>query len=120
MSKACSVTANDCSCCAKIISVLLSGSWIRIVYLPEQDCYIELTTLKQSLVTKKNRKLRCLRQLHPSINIKLFYARDFRSLMTKYGLKSALHACNLTSPPSDSSQDHAGAPAEPQPSAQPG
>jgi len=89
-------------------------------YLPEQDSYIELTTLKQSLVTKKNRKLRCLRQLYPGINIKLFYARDFRSLMTKYGLKSALQAGNLASPPSDSSHDHASDTVEPQPSAQPG
>ena len=55
-------------------------------YLPELDLYVELTTLKQSLVTKKNRKLRRLRELYPDINIKLFYGRDFRSLMVKYGL----------------------------------
>lgn len=55
-------------------------------YLPELDLYIELTTLKQSLVTKKNRKLRHLRQLYPEINIKLLYRRDYRSLMLKYGL----------------------------------
>ena len=55
-------------------------------YLPELDLYVELTTLKQSLVTKKNRKLRRLRELYPEINIKLFYGRDFRSLMAKYGL----------------------------------
>ena len=88
-------------------------------YLPEQDCYIELTTLKQSLVTKKNRKLRCLRQLHPNINIKLFYARDFRSLMTKYGLKSALQACNLSSPPNHNGQEHAPDALNPQPSGNP-
>lgn len=55
-------------------------------YLPEMDLYVELTTLKQSLVTKKNRKLRRLRELYPDINIKLFYGRDYRSLMAKYGL----------------------------------
>lgn len=55
-------------------------------YLPELDLYVELTTLKQSLVTKKNRKLRRLRELYPDVNVKLFYGRDFRSLMTKYGL----------------------------------
>ena len=58
-------------------------------YLPELDLYIELTTLKQSLVTKKNRKLRRLRELYPDINIKLFYGRDFKSLMAKYGLNRA-------------------------------
>ena len=59
-------------------------------YLPEIDLYIELTTLKQSLVRKKNRKLRYLRQLYPELRIKLFYARDFRALMVKYGRLSFL------------------------------
>jgi hypothetical protein len=54
-------------------------------YLPDLDCYLEMTTLRQKLVRKKNRKLRRLRELYPSINIKLFYARDFRALMLKYG-----------------------------------
>lgn len=60
-------------------------------YLPELDLYVELTTLKQSLVTKKNRKLRRLRELYPDVNIKLFYGRDYRSLMTKYGLNPRLN-----------------------------
>ena len=55
-------------------------------YLPEIDLYIELTTLKQSLVTKKNRKLRRLRELYPNIRVKIFYGRDYRSLLLKYGL----------------------------------
>jgi hypothetical protein len=54
-------------------------------YLPEIDLYLELTTLKQALVRKKNRKLRYLRQLYPELRVKLFYARDFRALMVKYG-----------------------------------
>lgn len=54
-------------------------------YLPEIDLYVELTTLKQSLVRKKNRKLRWMRQLYPEVRVKLFYARDFRALMLKYG-----------------------------------
>ena len=54
-------------------------------YLPDLDLYLELTTLKQRLVRKKNRKLRRLRELYPDIRIKLFYARDFRALMLKYG-----------------------------------
>ena len=59
-------------------------------YLPELDLYLEMTTLRQRLVRKKNRKLRRLRELYPDVNIKLFYARDFRALMLKYG-KLALH-----------------------------
>jgi hypoxanthine phosphoribosyltransferase len=54
-------------------------------YLPELDLYVELTTLKQKLVRKKNRKLRRLRELYPDVHIKLFYARDFRMLMLKFG-----------------------------------
>ena len=54
-------------------------------YLPDLDLYLEMTTLRQKLVRKKNRKLRRLRELYPHINIKLFYARDFRALMLKYG-----------------------------------
>jgi hypothetical protein len=54
-------------------------------YLPDLDLYLELTTLKQSLVRKKNRKLRRLRELYPDVRIKLFYARDFRMLLLKFG-----------------------------------
>jgi hypoxanthine phosphoribosyltransferase len=54
-------------------------------YLPELDIYVELTTLKQSLVRRKNRKLRRLRELYPDIRVKLFYGKDFRALMLKYG-----------------------------------
>ncbi len=54
-------------------------------YLPDFDLFLELTTLKQKLVRKKNRKLRRLRELYPDIRIKLFYARDFRAIMLKYG-----------------------------------
>ena len=54
-------------------------------YLPDLDLYIELTTLKQRLVRKKNRKLRRLRDLYPGLRIKLLYARDFRALLLKYG-----------------------------------
>ena len=59
-------------------------------YLPEIDLFVELTTLKQSLVRKKNRKLRHLRQLYPEVRVKLFYARDFKALMLKYGRLSFL------------------------------
>ncbi|HEX2090353.1 MAG TPA: hypothetical protein VHI54_10575 [Actinomycetota bacterium] len=56
-------------------------------YLPAYDLYIEITTLNQKLVTKKNRKVRRLRELYPEINCKIFYQRDYLSLVTKYGLK---------------------------------
>ena len=55
-------------------------------YLPEFDLYLELTTMKQSLVTKKNRKVRLLRELYPKLNIQVFYQKDFENLIFKYGL----------------------------------
>ena len=54
-------------------------------YLPEYDQYFELTTMKQNLVTQKNRKLRHLKELYPEVNIQLLYRRDLMRLMGKYG-----------------------------------
>ena len=56
-------------------------------YLPELDLYVELTTMKQSLVTRKNRKVKLLRAIYPHINIQVFYQKDFQDLVFKYGLK---------------------------------
>ena len=58
-------------------------------YLTDLDLYIELTTLKQGLVTDKHRKLRRLHELYPEINIKLLYKRDYLSLLAKYGIGAA-------------------------------
>lgn len=55
-------------------------------YLPESNLYVELTTMKQSLVTKKNRKIRLLREIYPHINIQVFYQKDIMDLVMKYGL----------------------------------
>lgn len=55
-------------------------------YLVSEDLYIELTTMKQSLVTKKNRKLRLLHELYPDVQCKLMYRRDVMNLAVKYGL----------------------------------
>ncbi|HWR98056.1 MAG TPA: cytidylate kinase family protein [Candidatus Methanoperedens sp.] len=56
-------------------------------YLPELDTYLELTTMKQSLVTKKNRKVRLFRQHYPDKKLLIFYGRDFRTLARKFGLE---------------------------------
>jgi hypothetical protein len=54
-------------------------------WLPGLGLYLEMTTLRQRLVRKKNRKLRRIHELYPDIRVKLFYARDFRALMLKFG-----------------------------------
>ena len=55
-------------------------------YLVDEDLYIELTTMKQSLVTKKNRKLRLLHELYPNVRCKLMYRQDIAAMGVKYGL----------------------------------
>ena len=58
-------------------------------YLPDEDVFVELTTMKQSLVTKKKRKVRLFRARYPDVDIRLLYRRDYLHLVFKYGLDSA-------------------------------
>jgi hypoxanthine phosphoribosyltransferase len=58
-------------------------------YLPEQDLYLEVTVMKQSLVTRKNRKLRKLREQYPDVKIKVFYKRDIARLAERFNLPIA-------------------------------
>jgi hypoxanthine phosphoribosyltransferase len=56
-------------------------------YLPAYDLYIEITTLNQKLVTKKNKKARRLREQYPDVEIRVLYQRDYLHLLVKYGLE---------------------------------
>ena len=56
-------------------------------YLPTYDLYIEITTLNQKLVTKKNRKARRVQELYPEVRVKVLYQRDYLHLLVKYGLE---------------------------------
>ena len=58
-------------------------------FLPEQNLFIEVTVMKQSLVTRKNRKLREIRRLYPDVKVKLFYRRDIERLAQRYRLRIA-------------------------------
>ena len=55
-------------------------------YLPAYDLFIEITTLNQKLVTKKNRKARRLQELF-GVQVKVLYQRDYLQLLVKYGLE---------------------------------
>jgi hypothetical protein len=55
-------------------------------WLPEQRLFVELTTLNQRLVTKKNGKVRRLAELYPDVRVKVLYQRDTLALLAKYGL----------------------------------
>lgn len=60
-------------------------------YLPDQDLYIELTTLRPSLATLKNYKQRRMAELHPDVNLILLKRKDIRNLMVKFGLDHQAH-----------------------------
>ncbi len=60
-------------------------------YLPGEDTFIEITTMNQKLVTKKNAKVRRLRELYPEITCKVLYQRDYLHLVVKYGLEEPEH-----------------------------
>jgi hypoxanthine phosphoribosyltransferase len=53
-------------------------------YLPDHHLYIELTTMRQQLVTRKNKKLRLMREYHPNVRIKLLYRHDYHRLVDAY------------------------------------
>src|SRR5215217_3969721 len=54
-------------------------------FLPDHDLYLELTTMRQRLVTRKNRKFRLLRETYPNVRVRLLYLRDFKRLRDVYG-----------------------------------
>jgi hypothetical protein len=70
-------------------------------YLPSYDLYIEITTLNQKLVTKKNRKARLVQELYPDVTVRVLYQRDYLHLLVKYGLEppSQLIAAGGGGPP---------------------
>jgi hypothetical protein len=57
-------------------------------WLPDHGTYIEVTTMRQGLVTRKNRKVRRLRDLHPELTIRIVYQRDYLHLLVRFGLES--------------------------------
>ena len=56
-------------------------------YLPEYQVFVEVTTLKQKLVTRKNRKIRLFRRLYPEINLVIIYRKNFESLLLRLGIQ---------------------------------
>jgi hypothetical protein len=86
-------------------------------HLPGFRLYIEITTLNQRLVTKKNRKVRRLRELYPDIRIKVLYQRDYLSLLAKYGLEPP---SQMVPPPTPVERGPSLVPEEPAGTRQPG
>ncbi len=56
-------------------------------YLPDQNLFVELTTMQPNQIRHKNKKIRLLRQLYPEIHIRLFKRGDIRNLLLKFGVE---------------------------------
>src|SRR5690606_35171683 len=67
-------------------------------WLPDHGRYLEVTTLNQKLVTRKHRKLRRLRELHPDIEVSLVYQRDYLQLLVRFGLEPPEQLTDLAAP----------------------
>lgn len=57
-------------------------------YLPESGIYLECTMMKQSLTTRKNKKIRMAHELH-GVRVKKIYRRDFEILARQFNLDPA-------------------------------
>jgi hypoxanthine phosphoribosyltransferase len=55
-------------------------------WLPDLRCFVELTTADQRLVTRKNGKVRRLRELYPEVELVVVYQRQFLALLDHHGL----------------------------------
>lgn len=58
-------------------------------YLPDHDLYLEITTVRPSLLRRKKLRLRRMRELYPDVRVKLFGLRDLEALLLKYGRSEA-------------------------------
>lgn len=56
-------------------------------WLPDLRCFVELTTADQRLVTKKNGKVRRMRELYPELEVVVVYQRDYFALLAHHGIE---------------------------------
>lgn len=60
-------------------------------YLPEKGIYIECSVMRPTLRTRKNRKVRRVRELH-GVKVKGCYTRQLRWLAERYGFDPEVYA----------------------------
>ncbi|MDQ3328383.1 MAG: hypothetical protein M3506_07665 [Chloroflexota bacterium] len=73
-------------------------------YLPDLNVYFELTTLRQKLVTLKNRKARLLAEQRPDVRLRILYRRDCQDVLRPARTRRAREAVLrklLAAPPED-------------------
>ena len=50
-------------------------------YLPELDVYVEITTMNQNLITKKQKKIKLANKLYPNYNFKLINESQYYNFL---------------------------------------
>ena len=53
-------------------------------YLPDLRTYVELTSMRQALVTRKHRKLRRFRAAYPGTRVVMLYRRDYHRMLSAW------------------------------------
>ena len=53
-------------------------------YLPDLHTYVELTSMRQALVTRKHGKLRRFRTAYPGIRVAMLYRRDYHRMLSAW------------------------------------
>lgn len=66
-----------------------NGGFRPDFWLPDLQCFVELTTADQRLVTRKNAKVRRMRDLYPEVEVLVLYQRDFVGLLAHHGLDAS-------------------------------
>ncbi len=55
-------------------------------FVESLDLYVEITAMRQTLVTRKNGKIRRCRDLYPDLNLEVLYRRDLVDFFSRHGL----------------------------------
>lgn len=61
-------------------------------YFPDHDLYVELTTLRQKLTSRKRQKIRRFLELYPDVKLLTLYSSDFDRLLLKYTARGESNA----------------------------
>tara|TARA_B100000161_G_C33186879_1_gene254019 strand:- start:162 stop:494 length:333 start_codon:yes stop_codon:yes gene_type:complete len=51
-------------------------------YLPDLDIYVEITTMNQNLITKKQKKIKLAKKLYPNSHFKLINESQFYNFLS--------------------------------------
>ncbi len=62
----------------------LKSAFAPDFFLPREQMYVELTTMSPRQISRKNRKIRRLREAYPHVRIQLWNRRHIQEMLAKY------------------------------------